>query len=254
MQDREGKFVKTRWDQTVKGDDVRCRLVAKEFAKGDPREDLFAGTPPLFAAKMVVSRTASSPGRRWTLMVLDMSCAFLYADITRRVYIELPTEDPESVSGTKVGKLEKALYGTRDAPQAWLDELSRTLTEIGFKMSIRYPGVYFHGRLEVAMVTHVDDLLRSGSAENLEWVRSELSKKYELKGEVMLEGNSEVKFSVGPLAEMSTGSTGTSCWRNGACSLAMGSLPQWQQEYTARRARWRCKIVRQPCTAGVPPA
>ena len=44
------------------------------------------------------------------------------------------------------------------------------------------------------MVTHVDDLLCSGSAANLEWVRSELSKKYELKGEVMPEGNSEVKF------------------------------------------------------------
>ena len=100
MQDREGKFVKTRWVQTVKGDDVWCRLVAQEFAKGDPREDLFAGTPPFFAARMLVSRTASSPGRRWTLMVLDVSCAFLYADIKRRVYIELPTEDPESVSET----------------------------------------------------------------------------------------------------------------------------------------------------------
>ena len=37
MQDREGKFVKTRWVQPVKGDNVRCRLVAQEFAKGDPR-------------------------------------------------------------------------------------------------------------------------------------------------------------------------------------------------------------------------
>ena len=194
MQDREGKFVKTRWVQSVKGNEVRCRLVAQEFAKGDPREDLFAGTPPLFAARMLVSRTASSPGRRWTLMVLDVSCAFLYADIKRRVYIELPTEDPASASGTMVGKLEKAMYGTRHAPQAWLDELSRTLTAIGFKMSIRYPGVYFHEQLEVAMVTHVDDLLCSGTAVNLEWVRAELSKKYELKGEVMREGSSEVKF------------------------------------------------------------
>ena len=204
MQDREGKFVKTRWVQSVKGNEVRCRLVAQEFAKGDPREDLFAGTPPLFAARMLVSRTASSPGRRWTLMVLDVSCAFLYADIKRRVYIELPTEDPASASGTMVGKLEKALYGTRDAPQAWLDELSRTLTAIGFKMSIRYPGVYFHEQLEVAMVTHVDDLLCSGTAVNLEWVRAELSKKYELKGEEARRSS----FSAAPLVGTITGSIG----------------------------------------------
>ena len=46
MEDMDGKFVKTRWVQTVKGEEVRCRLVAQEFARGDPRVDLFAGTPP----------------------------------------------------------------------------------------------------------------------------------------------------------------------------------------------------------------
>ena len=194
MQVCTGKFVKTRWVQTAKGDEVRCRFVAQEFAKGDPREDLFAGTPPLFAARLLVSRTASSPAPRCTLMVLDVSCAFLYADINRRVYIELPAEDPGSISGEVVGKLEKALYGTRDAPQAWLDELSKTLVGIGFTMSARLPGLYFHERLEVALVTHVDDLLCSGSEENLNWVRAELSKKYEVKGQVMAEGNTEIKF------------------------------------------------------------
>ena len=58
-------------------------------------------------------------------MVCDVSCAFLYADIKRRVYIELPTEDPASINGNMVGTLEKALYGTRDAPE-WHDELSRS--------------------------------------------------------------------------------------------------------------------------------
>ena len=108
MQDGTGKFVKTRWVQTAKGDEVRCRFVAQEFAKGDPREDLFAGTPPPFAARLLVSRTASSPESRCTLMVLDVSCAFLHADINRRVYIELPAQDPGSISGKVVGKLEKA--------------------------------------------------------------------------------------------------------------------------------------------------
>ena len=137
LQDIEGKLVKTRWVQTMKGEEVRCRLVAQEYAKGDPREDLFAGTPPLFAARLLVSRTASSRKKTLTLMVLDISCAFLYADIKRRIYIELPEEDPESKTGNMVGRLEKALYGTRDAPQAWHEELSKTLQELGFKMSMQ---------------------------------------------------------------------------------------------------------------------
>jgi hypothetical protein len=194
LANREGKFLKTRWVQTEKGDEVRCRLVAQEFAHGDPREDLFAGTPPLFAARLLVSRTASDMTKSLTLMVLDISCAFLYAGIKRTIYIELPAEDPMSESGEWVGQLEKALYGTRDAPQAWLEELGSTLKEIGFQMSQHFPGLYFHQGLGVMMVTHVDDLLCSGPKENLEWVRAELQRKYEVKGEIMKDGNAELKF------------------------------------------------------------
>ena len=90
--------------------------------------------------------------------MLDVLCAFLHADIKRRVCIELPTEDPASINGNMVGTLEKALNGTRDAPQAWQDELSRTLAEIGLTTSARSPRLYFHERLEVAMDAHVDEL------------------------------------------------------------------------------------------------
>ena len=58
MQDPEGKFIKTRWVKTNKGKEVRCRFVAQEIAAGDPRSDLFAGTPPLFAARLLVSLAA----------------------------------------------------------------------------------------------------------------------------------------------------------------------------------------------------
>ena len=118
----------------------------------------------------------------------------LFADIKRRVYFELTTEDPPSINGNMVGKLENALYGARDAPPAWHDELTRSLTETGFTTSARFSGVYFHELLEVAMVAHVDDPNCSGPVMNLQWVRAELSSKYEVKGRVMVEGNSEIKF------------------------------------------------------------
>ena len=72
--------------------------------------------------------------------------------------------------------------------------LTRSLTETGFTTSARFSGVYFHELLEVAMVAHVDDPHCSGPVMNLQWVRAELSSKYEVKGRVMVEGNSEIKF------------------------------------------------------------
>ena len=79
-------------------------------------------------------------------------------------------------------------------PPAWHDERGRTLTEIDFTTSARFPGLHFHERLEVAMETRVDGLLCSGPAVNLEWARAELSKKYEVKGDEMVDRNSEIKF------------------------------------------------------------
>ena len=55
-----GKVVGVRWVGSMKGSEVKSRLVAQEFAsqQGD-RDDIFAATPPLMASKDVISDTAS---------------------------------------------------------------------------------------------------------------------------------------------------------------------------------------------------
>ena len=52
-------------------------------------------------------------------MLADVKTAFLNGDARRSLYVELPPEDPLSASGRYVGKLERALYGTRDSPVSW---------------------------------------------------------------------------------------------------------------------------------------
>ena len=49
MRDSKGKVVGVRWVDVLKGEDVRCRLVAQEFAGGEERDDIFAATPSMFA-------------------------------------------------------------------------------------------------------------------------------------------------------------------------------------------------------------
>ena len=48
-------------------------------------------------------------------MLADVKAAFLYGDAGRSLYVELPPEDPVAASGRHVGKLERAMYGPRDA-------------------------------------------------------------------------------------------------------------------------------------------
>ena len=118
--DPEGVVVGVRWVDRNKGTpdapDVRSRLVAQEFASKD-KEGLFAATPPLGAARALLSIAASQgrnrPGHH-QVMLMDVKKAFLYGDIQRRVYIELPKEDEEREGGQMMGLLNKAMVELKD--------------------------------------------------------------------------------------------------------------------------------------------
>ena len=120
--DDEGKFVKVKWVRVNKGckmnPKIRCRLVAQELAYGERIDELFAGTPSLSSVKIAL-HLAAEGGCDYKLMVMDVKCAFLYGKMRRNIYIELPTQDERYGDKNLVGKLVKAMYGTRDAPQIW---------------------------------------------------------------------------------------------------------------------------------------
>ena len=79
--------------------------------------ELFAGTPGLMAMRTVISRamTRCEDGEKRSITLADVKTAFLHGDARRSLYVELPPEDTLSASGRYVGKLERAMYGTRDA-------------------------------------------------------------------------------------------------------------------------------------------
>ena len=126
---------------------AKARLVAREFNTGDKRGELFAGTPGLMAMRTVISRsmTKHEDSAKRSIMLGDVKTAFLFGDARRPLYVELPPEDPLSASGRYVGKLECAMYGTRDAPVIWQDHHHGTLLEMMFKESATRAGVFQHG-------------------------------------------------------------------------------------------------------------
>ena len=103
------------------------------------------------------------PGTR-RLMTVDFSKAFLYGDVGREVYIELPDEDGRKCSGANVGLLRKSMYGLRDAPLIWQKVVRQMLFKRGFKHLIGTQCMYTNPVTGITLVAHVDDLLLWGTS------------------------------------------------------------------------------------------
>ena len=158
-------------------------------------DDLFAGTPPLVTIRVLLSLLAKRRSEEADIsaMVIDVKGAFLYGRTKRRVYIWLPGEDKKSSEGY-MARLEKAMYGTRDAPQVWQEEVRSTMEGLGFIECVTQPGIYFHESRKLQIVSHVDDFLCVGREMELEWFKAALQEKYDIMSKLLNGRNREVIF------------------------------------------------------------
>ena len=84
--------------------------------------------------------------------------------------MELPPGDTWAACGRDVCKLERAMYGTRDAPMIWQDPSRKTPLGVKFKESVTHPGVFQDETRGIFLCVHVDDLLCAGLHEDLMWL------------------------------------------------------------------------------------
>ena len=194
--DFAGSFVKVKWVRTNKGTaaqpNIRCRLVAQEIGYGQRIDELLSRTPSLMSTKMAIVHAAK---RGRGIVVMDMLCAFLYGVCRRRIYIDLPRQDPKHGASDLVCLLRKSMYGTRDAPLIWAKEVQKVMEEWGFVISKFQPSVYYHPSKDLIVVVRVDDFLCSGEMKKLEWLHDNLAQKFELKKSlIMKDSEQEVKY------------------------------------------------------------
>ena len=159
------KPIGVRWVDVNKGDSskpkYRSRLVAKELNL-DKREDLFAATPPVEAKKLLLSLAMTEgygfdrKGRWPSLKIdcIDVKRAFFHAKCLREVYVDLPEED---YAPGMCGKLNKAMYGTRDAPQNWEFEYCDFMESLGFSKGKSTPCLFYHEARNLRVVVYGDD-------------------------------------------------------------------------------------------------
>ena len=180
---KDAKFIKVRWVRVNKGSSrvprVRCRLVACELGHGVKDDELYAGTPSLATLKLLLSWYCVIGSEMNVIKVIDIKSAFLYGQARRNLFIELPDRDPQSGS-CFVGRLKKAMYGTRDAPLIWRSTVDIFMKENGFTTVMTQPGVYFHAVRNVYVMTHVDDFLVTGSLVETTWFENLLKSQFEI--------------------------------------------------------------------------
>ena len=131
------KVITTRWlcsakTERVEGRDiVRCRVVARDFAQGCSAAQLGISSPAS-SAEALRAFLCLAATKRWNIVGLDVSAAFLFADLEEdgRVLVSLP--DGVKGKGGRKGylRLRKALYGLRVAAQQWARHLAKKLREL----------------------------------------------------------------------------------------------------------------------------
>ena len=86
-----------------------------------------------------------------------MKKAHLCSDVLRELYVEPPPEanEPPDI----VWRLQRAMYGTRDAAAAWEREWTETLNSVGFESGVSKPALLHCEKLDASMVVHGDDTI-----------------------------------------------------------------------------------------------
>ena len=178
-----------------KGDDknpnYRSRLEAKEFKRlGLDDDDLFAGTPPLEALKLLISAAATTDdvgNNDRCMLIADVSRAFFEAAATRDVCVEIVEEDrtPEDDRLDLVGKLELSMYGTRDAPANWQEEIAKNMKSWQFSRGLYNSWTYRHRDRDLQVLVHGDDFVAVGSLDGVTWFKDMLEGRFKIKCHVL---------------------------------------------------------------------
>ena len=163
--------ITTTWVLTEKGSEVRARLTARGF-----QEDTdFPTDSPTVQKQSIRLISVFAATEKWTIHTTDISSAFLQGSkMDREVFVKPPKE---AGLENKLYRLNKCLYGLKDASRKWYMRLQTKLKELGFTKSPLDKGLFYlikDGILIGVVGIHVDDFFYAGTDEFIEKVMPQI--------------------------------------------------------------------------------
>lgn len=118
----------------------------------------------------------------WEIHQMDAVAAFLNGILHEDIYVEQPEGFEEPGSKGMVFKLLRSLYGLKQSPKIWQDDVREFLIEIGFvQCEIDHCTYIRHDKsqnLFTAIYVHVDDMAITGN--DIDNFKSMISKKWDM--------------------------------------------------------------------------
>jgi hypothetical protein len=164
-------------------DRYKAGLVAKGFKQRYEidYEDTFNPMIKCTTIRVILSIVVS---KSWHLCQLDVQNAFLHGNLEEAVYMRQPPGYEDKQLPNYVCKLDKALYGFKQAPRAWYSRLSTKLCALGFMPSKANTSLFYLNTNDATMfvLVYVDDIIIvSSNQKATEGLLSQLSKGLALK-------------------------------------------------------------------------
>jgi hypothetical protein len=165
-------------DGTIKK--FKCRLVARgDWQSESTYQETFADT---IASKSVNLILSLATQYNLELESIDVKTAFLYSSIKEEIYLKRPHGIGDDIMPPVV-KLNKCIYGLKQAAYEWKNNIHATLVHLGFTQLLTDNCVYVKrsGSDITILGLHVDDILVACSNSTLkQQFNDQLSQFYEI--------------------------------------------------------------------------
>ncbi|KAK1594668.1 hypothetical protein QYE76_008240 [Lolium multiflorum] len=161
----------------------KARLVAKGFRQiqGVDYDETFSPIAKLKSVRILLAIAAFFDYEIWQM---DVKTAFLNGDIEEELYMVQPKGFVDPENADKVCKLQRSIYGLKQASQSWNLRFDRVIKDFGFIRTHGEACIYkkVSGSSVAFLILYVDDILLIGNdIELLSSVKGYLNKSFSMK-------------------------------------------------------------------------